>query len=178
MPTYPVAAFFVTPVRGFVGELIDLGQLFAGAPSEFGHCGIITDPDGTTMEAQPGGARPGNVAHYPQALICDGPILNLPAEKRDAARQLVRHYALMEQGTPYSPLDYVALALLHLHLPSRWVRNRVRSSGHLICSALVDAVYTDAGLPLFTDGRLAGDVMPADLARWALAWTERQEVPA
>jgi hypothetical protein len=65
-------------------------------------------------------------------------------------------------------LDYLALALLHLHLPAAsWVRKRVKSSGHMICSQLCDAVYRRAGIELFTDGRLEGDVMPADLAAWA-----------
>ena len=179
MPTYPVGAYFVTPVPGVIGWLIRLGQRLAGDPSVYCHAGIITDADGTTMEAQPGGARPGNIAHYPQALICDGPILSLPVEKRDVARQTVRHFALMERGTPYSALDYAALACLHLGLPSRGIRRRVQSSGHAICSQLVDLVYQDAGIRLWNDpNRLPGDVMPADLARWALAWTERQEAAA
>lgn len=175
MTTYAPGSFFVTPVRGWVGWLIAFGQLCCRKPSSFGHAGIVTDADGTTMEAQPGGARPGNVTNYPHALICDGPILGLPEAQRAAARERVRQYALMEKGTPYSPLDYVALALLHLHLPSRWVRNRVRSSGHMICSQMVTAVFEDAGIDLFTDGRLPGDVMPADLAFWAENW-QRQQV--
>lgn len=178
MSDYAPGSFFVTPVTGLVGWLIRLGQRLCGDPSVYCHAGVITDPDGTTMEAQPGGARPGNVANYPHALICDGPILSLPEAQQQAARERVRQYALMERGTPYSVADYFALACLHLGLPSRWVRSRVRSSGFMICSQLVTAVYEDAGIDLFTDGRLPGDVMPADLATWALAWQKRQEVPA
>lgn len=180
MTAYPTGAFFVTPVPGVVGWLIRLGQRLCGDPSIYCHAGVVTDPDGTTMEAQPGGARPGNVANYPHALICDGPILSLPAGPvREAARERVRQYALMERGTGYSILDYFALACLHLGLPSAWIRKRVQSSGHAICSQMVDLVYQDAGIHLWNDPKkLPGDVMPADLATWALAWQKRQEVAA
>jgi hypothetical protein len=35
------------------------------------------------------------------------------------------------------------------------------------CAQLVDACFARAGIHLFDDGRLSGDVMPSDLAAWA-----------
>jgi hypothetical protein len=71
------------------------------------------------------------------------------------------------------------LGLAHLHLPSTWVRHRVESSGHLICSALCDRAYQRAGIHLFNDPqRLPGDVMPSDLADWADEWEEAHRVAA
>jgi hypothetical protein len=68
-------------------------------------------------------------------------------------------------GTPYSFLDYLSLALLHLGLPRRLTARRVTDSGHMICSQLVDTVLTRAGVHLFDDGRLPQDVTPGALFR-------------
>lgn len=178
MKTYPVGSFFVVQVEGVVGFLIALGQLLCLRPSAYGHCGIVISASGDTMEAQPGGARPGHLANYAGRLIrvCDGPILREAATGVDTARLRadVAAEAVKLRGVPYSPLDYVALGMLHLHIPAAgWVRRRVETSGHLICSALVDRAYARAGIHLFTDpDRLPGDVMPADLADWADTWQE------
>lgn len=81
-------------------------------------------------------------------------------------------------GTPYSLLDYAALAAWHLHLPSAAIRRRVQASGHMLCSQLVDAAYAAAGIQLFDDARLPGDVMPSDLATWAMRFDAQQRHPA
>lgn len=188
--TYPVGAYFVTQIEGPVGFLIALAQLLCGKPSAYGHAGIVVTADGGTIEAQPGGARPGNLADYAhrQTRVCDGPVRRQVAagdphhvlDPRTEAqiRADVAAAAQKLRGTGYSILDYFALACLHLHLPSKWVRQRVESSGHLICSALVDRAYSRAGIQLFA-GKLPGDVMPADLADWADTWLEqRQEAAA
>lgn len=70
-------------------------------------------------------------------------------------------------GTPYSFLDYLSLALLHLGLPRRLTARRVTDSGHMICSQLVDTILTRAGVHLFQDGRLPQDVTPGALFRRA-----------
>lgn len=181
MATYPVGAFFLTRVGGATGWLIGAGQALAGDPSRWEHAGIVTSEQGDTVEAAPGGAFAGHLADYagrpllisdqPVQLWATGALAHLGDGARRAAegnaRRWVAEEALALIGTPYSALDYLALALLHLHLPSRWVRQRVEDSGHLICSALVDAVLRRAGIHLFDDDRLPGDVMPADLAAWA-----------
>lgn len=181
---YPVGAYFVTPVSGVGGFLIGLGQALAGAPSRYEHAGILISADGATVEAEPGGARIGHITAYPAALVCDGPVQqalaapprNLPPtyDYESYLRARLAGCARALVGTPYSFVDYLALAALHLHLPSRAVRNRVERSGHMICSQLVDACYRRCSVQLFTDGRLPGDVMPADLARWAEDWEARR----
>lgn len=186
--SYPIGAYFVTTVPGATGWLIGVGQALCGRPSRYMHCGVIVTDNGATIEAQPGGAREGSLADYAgrAVLVCDGPIRR--AVHADGGRQSWAEVALRRRvadeavklkGTPYSALDYVALACLHLRLPSRWIRDRVRTSGHAICSQLVTIAYTRAGIDLFTDGRYPGDVMPADLADWADTWLEqRQEAAA
>ena len=182
-------AFFLTSIPGPAGFAIGVGQALAGAPSRYEHAGIILDGDGTILEAEPGGARIANLSEYAgrPLLICDGPVQERVARSRwrsnaqinieGTIRGLVVREARKLIGVPYSPTDYVALAALHLHLPSAWIRKRVESSRHLICSALVDRVYMNAGIALFNDGRLPGDVMPADLAAWAEDWQPQQPTP-
>jgi hypothetical protein len=83
---------------------------------------------------------------------------------QDAAFDLV--------GTPYSFLDYASIGLAHLRIRPRWVRDFIADSGHMICSQLVDEVYRRAGVQLFDDGRLPGDVTPGDL--WKLLQRPRE----
>jgi hypothetical protein len=172
MDTYPVGAFFLTQITGPTGWLIGVGQALAGDPSRYEHAGVIISESGDVVEAEPGGARVSNLSEYKgrPLLISDAPVLNSLADWMAGERALRDHVVVEAKklvGVGYSALDYLALALLHLHLPSSWVRNRVEKSGHMICSQLVDAIYERAGIHLFTDGRLPGDVAPADLAAYA-----------
>lgn len=182
---YRPGAFFLTTISGRTGWWVALAQAVAGIPSRWTHAGIIGYA-GMTYEAAPGGVHYGHVsdlAHKPH-IVCDAPVIEKPGqphpivvsvedwEKATRGRVIYEAGALL--GTPYSPLDYLALALLHLgdrlHIPkglTTKVRQRVESSGHLICSAFVDRVYGNADIHLYNDGRLAGDVSPSDLDRWA-----------
>jgi hypothetical protein len=176
--TYPTGAFFVVPITGPAGWWIALGQTLAGRPSAYQHAGMIVTPDGGTIEAQPEGARPGHVTDYSGRLlrICDGPVQSWaaanPGADVAAKRAEIAADADGLRGIGYAWLDYLALALLHLHLPSTWVRQRVQRSGRLICSQLVSAVYRRAGIDLFPADHLSGDCMPADLADYADRWEE------
>jgi hypothetical protein len=66
-------------------------------------------------------------------------------------------------GTPYSFLDYVAIAAHRFHLPIPGLKRFIASTRHEICSALVDEVYRRAGFALFSDARWPGYVVPAAL---------------
>lgn len=73
-------------------------------------------------------------------------------------------------GTPYSILDYTALAMLNHSIDQiipEWlekrIRQRVTDSGHMICSQLADQAMTRAGYPVFDDGRISQDVTPGAL---------------
>ncbi len=83
--------------------------------------------------------------------------------------QLVAQCARKYVGTPYSFLDYAAIAGLHLGIKNGLVRRYVRTSGHMICSQLADQALTDAGWHIFSDGRLSQDVTPAALFRKLMA---------
>lgn len=185
--------FGVVDVKGPGGWWIKLGQALAGDASRYAHAFLILNADGTILEAEPGGARLANISEYQgcgmllsdapvQAVITPGRQSLIPPGGHDyeSNEPQVRASIVTEArklvGVPYSALDYFALALLHLHLPSKWVQQRVESSGHLICSALVDRVYMNAGIHLFDDKpyrlrpeqpRYVGDVMPSDLAAYA-----------
>ena len=65
-------------------------------------------------------------------------------------------------------MDYFALALHRLGIPAPELKRYIGSSKHLICSQLVDLVYAEAGIHLFTDNRWPGYVTPADLANLIL----------
>jgi hypothetical protein len=70
------------------------------------------------------------------------------------------------KGTPYSFLDYLSIALLHLGLPRTLLRNYITSSQHMICSQANDYLLCLVGYHVFTDGRLSQDVTPGALF-WA-----------
>lgn len=111
--------------------------------------------DGQIVEAQPAGARRAPAALYPDALWSKPPA-NGPAVA-DAAIALI--------GTPYSWVDCACIGVadtLGWHVPE-WVRKRLNRRDRLMCSALVDTAYLDAGVHLFNDGRITGDISPEDL---------------
>lgn len=151
--------FGLTEIRGITGWLVGLGQFLNGDASIFSHAFVVLD-DGTVMEAQPGGARITPLETYSRRPVAFSTHLATTEAQRD---EIVRQARLLE-GTPYSFLDYLALALTRLRVRPRWLRRYVASTGHMICSQLVDEAYRRAGVHLFTDGRLSQDVTPGDLA--------------
>lgn len=153
--------FAVTTVRGQVGFLISLGEWLNG--SRFGHWdhAFIYVGDGQLVEAEPGGARLAGLDEYAdRPLAWSTGHVELTDTQRTAIVAAARGYI----GTGYSAADYFAIAAHRFRLPVPWLRRFVASSKHLICSALVDKVYQDAGVQLFRDSRWDGYVTPADLA--------------
>lgn len=160
--------FAVIDVHGPTGALIRVGQWLLGDGfADFEHAFVVVDlgAHGETLivEAEPGGARV-----IPLATYWGRPIRVYRAP--DEARDRIVKAAMSMVGTPYSFLDYVALALWRLKFLDRrveWVARLVRayvaSTGHMICSQLVTEAYAQAGVELFQDGRLSQDVTPADL---------------
>ena len=143
--------------------LIEAGEfLWGDGFSDYDHavtCSAIR-ADGTVVivEAMPHGAVE-VFWHYqdrPHAWST-GRVKTSP-EAGDAAHFLT--------GTPYSALDYFALAAhrLSLHPLDMMLRRRVASSKHAICSQLVDLAQQRAGVQLFDDQRWPGYVVPQDLA--------------
>jgi hypothetical protein len=152
--------FGLTSIPGPVGWLIRLGQWLAGAGwADIEHAFVYVG-DGRIVEAAPGGAVETDLAEY-----SDRPIRWSTGhfELTDEQRAAIVAAARASIGTPYSAVDYLAIAAHRLRLPLPGLRAYVKSSGHRICSQAVDAEYTAGGVHLFRDNRWDGYVMPASL---------------
>lgn len=152
--------FFLAPISGIGGLGIKVGQWLNGDGFKtIQHAGIYLG-DRKTIEAMPGGAICGNINRFhPDSLVWSTDIIGLT----DVQRELICRYAIEDIGTGYSDLDYLALALHRFHIPTPGLKHYIMTSGHMICSQLVDREYARAGVQLFDDGRWEGDVTPADL---------------
>lgn len=154
----------VTSISGDVGKLITIGEWLNGNKDDKYDHAFIYVGNGQVVEAEPGkqGAWLGNVSAY-----MDGRPLAFSTGKLNidtVVSQTIVKLALELVGTPYSFLDYLAIAAHRFHLPIPGLKNYVASSKHMICSQLCDYVYQEAGVKLFTDGRWDGYVTPAALA--------------
>ncbi|MGZ4556081.1 MAG: hypothetical protein ACXVXZ_10125 [Mycobacteriaceae bacterium] len=114
--------------------------------------------NGQIVEANPSGAAVGNVDEYPHAIWSH---MTLTTQQRHA----IANAADTLVGTPYSWVDDACIGLADLfgwHVPEP-VRARLSRRSRLMCSQLVDVAYSKAGVHLFPDGRIPGDVSPGDL---------------
>jgi len=145
----------------------------------------------------------GGFTMFDHAVICsrvrrDGTVYIVEATQR-GAEENVWHYddndhlwstgivktstragkaALAYLGTPYSWLDYVAVAARASHMWAPGMRHYVASTKHLVSSQLVDRAELDAGVHLFADRRWPGYVRPSDLAELILEVGELVPLPA
>lgn len=143
---------------GFVSRFIRVGQLFNGDGfSDYEHAFVYVG-NGRIVQAEPHGANMREFT-YENVLWSSG-LITLNDRQRDEITSAAMHYI----GTPYSFLDYFAIASHRLHLSTPGLQGYVSSSKHMICSQLVDKCYEDAGVHLFTDGRWNGYVTPGMLA--------------
>lgn len=120
-----------------------------------------SDADMMIVEAEPGGAQRVRM-HYQidktRWLVC-------PDDYRAGMVTWLNWCA--DHKVPYSWLDYVAVGTHHYHIPVPGLRHYISSSGHMMCSQLVDWCASKAGWHLFDDGRWEGYVPPCDLnALW------------
>lgn len=155
-----IGDFAVVRVKSRTGRLIRIGQwLDGGGFADFEHAFIYVG-DGEIVEAEPGGARVGQLVEYAgEPVLWSTGLIPLTTEQRLVIVTAARRYL----KAPYGFLDYLALAVHRLKLPFPGIRRRVESSRTMICSQLVDQCYKDAGADLFLDGRWPGYVTPADL---------------
>lgn len=186
----PAGAFFLRNIHGWTGRSITAMQGFVRGGSFWTHAGLILD-GGWYIQGQPRGAKLYPIARLfdgQPLLVSDAPVQALLASRPEAPATtalpgLVRSCVVREgralDGADYSYLDYPVLGLAewarlhpHSHLLNSLavgLRHYVNSSGHLICSALVDRAFLNSGIHLFDDGRMPGDVTPEDLAEYAYA---------
>lgn len=186
MPDLPLPGTIgLTQISGQVGIAIRIGQwlvaklsidrtatllrnqgLLAGTEdddwADYQHAFVYLG-DGKLIEAEPGGARIADVSEYTTGGKTVYWCGNIAAEYTETQLQAVANYAEALQGTPYSFLDYFAIAAHALHLPVPLLKWYIGRTKHLICSQLCDYAYEEAGLHLFNDGRWPGFVDPLDL---------------
>ena len=153
--------------------LIRLGQLLNGDGHSRHVHAFVYIGEGFLVEAAPGGARQVQLSDTGYTDI----VWSYPRFTPDeATRDRIVRAAHNCVGTPYSALDYQALAAHRLHVPDLRVwpekepsphrvtlREYIDSSRHMICSQLADRCAWEAGEYLFTDGRWPGYVTPAAL---------------
>jgi hypothetical protein len=162
MSDIPLGSIGVTQIAGDVGRLIRIGQYLNGDGfADYEHAFVYLG-NGQIAEAEPGGARIAELTEYSARNTA---WLRCPPEYGEAVAAAARAFT-EPRPVPYSAADYFALAAHRLHLPIPWLRDYVKSSGHMICSQLVDRAAAAGGWHLFADGRWDGYVTPGDI--WEL----------
>ncbi|MCY0926247.1 hypothetical protein OTB20_08510 [Streptomyces sp. H27-H1] len=160
IPIQEPGDFALTKIRGMAGAFVSAGQWLIGDAAPVHHAFVYVG-DGLVVQGMPGGAE---LIRLEDA----SPVVEWSTGRFDLTdwqRDVIVDEALRLVGTPYSFLDYASIALAHYDVRPRVLRDFVASTGHMICSQLVDEVYRRAGVHFFDDGRLPGDVTPGDLHR-------------
>lgn len=127
--------------------------------SEYDHAFVICD-GGQIIEAEPGGARFGQLAEYAgdELLVSTDPMT-------DAERKAVIDAAIGYLGTPYGWTDIVRLGLRAAGIQWGWLTRRADHERAMICSQIVAACGQAAGLDWNCGRDCPAAVTPADLAR-------------
>jgi hypothetical protein len=148
----------LTKISGDIGKAIEVGQWLNGEGFQQWEHAFVYLPGGDILEAEPGGARIVPLV-YTDVYWCAGIHQLLPATNTLTLSKLAN--AL--KGTPYSFLDYAALAAHRLHIPAPGLKSYIKSVDHMICSQLADYFYECLGAYVFADNCWPGYVTPASL---------------
>lgn len=151
----------LTGSKSLTGRVVKAAQALIDDHSFVTHTFIVLY-DGWIIEAQPGGATFSRLDKYPAAVYSR-------FDLTDEQRTDIVVEAIKLHGTPYSWLDYLAIGLSHWKVCPQSVRNRVQSSGHMICSQLCVEAYRRAGVELFPENHLPMDVTPVKLGNMVIA---------
>ena len=154
----------VGPIGGPGGVAIGVAEMIAnGFRFEPWEHALVYIGHGKILQAEPGreGAQIRPLSSVPEHFIWSTGILRNPNTDEESAFALGKQL----EHTPYSALDYFALAALHAHIPYPHLRKFIEAEGHMQCAQLVDFYELKRGWHLFTDHRQPGDVMPYDLGR-------------
>jgi uncharacterized protein YycO len=150
-------------IPGCGGWFLRFAQALTGDWSRFTHAGVVVD-NNNVVAAYPGGAKIEPLSNYMSQKLVAFSQYDLD----DATRAKIVENARKLEGTPYSFLDYLSIALLTWHIRPKWVVDYVKNTGHMICSQLADSAYKNSGIELFSDDRWEGDCTPGDLAQCGL----------
>lgn len=153
----------LTQIHGRVGFGVRVGQYLNGSGFEDFEHAFMDLGDGTLIQAEPGksGAQIRPLDIYTDAEVhwCDG----MYSQVLPMARVRIASWARRLEHTPYSFLDYDAIAAHRLGLDTDWLRHYIEAEEHLICSQLVDLACMRGGYQIFSDHRWPGFVAPGDL---------------
>lgn len=179
-PGLQAGDFITRQIDEWGGPLIRIGQWAVGDGfRKFEHAATVVSVDMsadwstftvTVVEAMPGGAVKATYGPYPANQTMTPPGWLSSAEFYAARnvtvvqRGLIVAAALKSVGTPYSELDYAAIAAHRFHIPAPGLEGFIKSEDHAICSQLVDMHAMKAGVHLFSDNRWEGFVSPGDLS--------------
>lgn len=155
-PWPPIGSYFVVRTHGFVPWVIR-----RATHSWADHAGVVTDPDGGIVEAEPGGARRGHLSEYAGCRIA----VNLGEVMTDVQRDRVAVAALGMVGVAYNDLDIADLGLEALGAHWRRLARWASDDGELICSQLVAKAGQAADVDWLCGRDNPVQVTPADLAR-------------
>jgi len=158
-----------TRIGGATGWWIAFGQLITGDASRFTHVFVVLD-DEQVAEAMPDGAR---IQPFDRQYATEVAYVKVPLtdEQRSMLTGHLRGRLTRPGGIKYSFSDYLAIALAHLGLKPKWLRNYIAKSDRQICSQLADYELDYVAYHVFDDGRLPQDVTPGAL------YYELQELP-
>ena len=151
----------LTQIHGITGAGIRIGQFFNGSGFANYEHAFLDLGDGTLIQAEPGGAqiRPLSIYKPENVYWCDNIYAKVPSDVRLRIAEEARGF----KGVPYSGLDYAAIAAHRLGLDTDWLERYISSTGHMICSQLVDVSYIRGGYRIFPLTRWDGFVTPGDL---------------
>jgi hypothetical protein len=142
-----VGTIGLTTISGEVGKLIEWGQFLNGQGFKPFEHAFLLGPEGKILEAEPGGAKIGDVSEYSEIYWCT----NIAAQFSTIMLNNIWVGAQKYVGTKYSFLDYDAIAVHRLHIPVPGLKHYIGDTGHMICSQLCDQAYYDQGAQLFKD---------------------------
>lgn len=150
--------FGLTKIDGLAGAFVSAGQWLVRDFAPVQHA-LVYVGNGMVVQAMPSGAELVSLDEARPVVKWSTGLIDLT----EGQRINLRIEALSLVGTPYSFLDYLSLALTRFGVHSKLIRDRVASSGHLICSQLVCEAYRRAGVHLFPPDTFPGDYTPGDL---------------
>lgn len=151
----------LTQIHGGLGAGIRFGQWLNRSGFENYEHAFLDLGDGTLIQAEPGGAqiRPLSIYAPGNVYWCDNIYEKVPSDVRVRIAEEAKGF----KGVKYSFLDYAAISAHRFGLDTDWLERYISSTGHMICSQLVDVSYIRGGYRIFPLTRWDGFVTPGDL---------------
>jgi uncharacterized protein YycO len=119
------------------------------------HHMIVITGENECVSADPGGVSIRRLSDFPTAVVSKFVLTGEQAAQ-------VAAFAKAQSGKPYAFLDDALIAVervFRFRFPG-WVRERFADDGQWQCAELADAALAAAGVNVFHDGRMIGDVYP------------------